>query len=714
MKRRRLWGLTLGLIAGAAWVGAARAEPPAYPPTRIETAVDVVHGVSIEDPYRWLEDGESAEVQEWTRAQNAFTRKYLDQFPELRARLTQRLTELFRAAEFSSPRVRGQRLFYTKREGDQNHAVVYVKDSPDVAGRIVLNPNEFSPDGTTALDWWFPSPDGGLIAYGKSSNGDEKSTLYVRDVTTGKDSEQSIPYTRSCTVAWDADGEGFHYTRLPAPGTVAAGDENYFRHIFHHKLGTDWATDPKLFGEGRPKEEWTQLASSGDSRCAFLTAGRGWSDQDLYVRRPGDAEFQPVAVGLKALYRADALGDRMYILTNYQAPRYRIVAAGLDDLRPEAWREIVPQQKGILQGMEIVGGKLVVNVLENAYSRLCVYEPDGKPAGEIELPTLGSVAGVNGRQDDNDLYFRFESFTYPPTVFRYDLGTHQMTVMERTAADWQVDDYVSKQVWFNSKDGTRVPMFVIHKKDLALNGDNPTVLYGYGGFNVNATPAFLQQPLPFLEAGGVYAVANLRGGGEFGEEWHRAGQLESKQNVFDDMIAACEKLIADGYTQPRRLGVRGGSNGGLLVGALITQRPDLFQAAYCAVPLLDMVRYHRFRIARLWIPEYGSAEDAGQFKYLYAYSPYHHVQTGAKYPGVMFTTAESDSRVDPMHARKMAALLQAASGSDNPILLWTEQKAGHGVGKPLHMRIADYVDQWTFFEWQLGLNDQECRIKNSE
>jgi prolyl oligopeptidase len=688
---------------------AARAQRPEYPPTRVETVTDVVHGITIEDPYRWLENSDNPEVRSWTEQQNALTRRYLDQFPAARAALTDQLTKLYAAATVSSPRIFGECYFITRREGTQNHAIVYVKQgSIDAEPRPVLNPNEFSPDGTVALDWWFPSPDGALVAYGKSCSGDEKSTLFVRDVKTGEDLPLAIPHTRSNSVAWDADGHGFYYLRFPEPGSVPAGDENYYRHVYYHKLGTDWRSDPKVFGEGRPKEEWPRIRDSSDYRYLLLTVGRGWSEQDLYIRRADEAEFRPVAVGLPMLLSGDVLGDRLFLLINHEAPRYRVVVTDPANPGPETWKEVIPEQTGVIESMHIIGGKLVVSIMENAYSRLCVYETDGKISTEIELPTLGSVSAIHGRPDAAELFFRFESFTYPPTIFRYDLGTHQMTEVDRMEVDLDLSQYESKQVWFNSKDGTRVPMFVTHRKNLELNGNNPTVLCGYGGFNNSVTPSFIRHPLPFLDAGGVYALANLRGGGEFGEAWHRAGQLENKQNTFDDMIAACEKLIADKYTRPQRLALRGGSNGGLLVGAMVTQRPDLFKAAYCAVPLLDMVRYHRFSIARLWIPEYGSAEDPKQFKYLHAYSPYHHVKPGVEYPAVLFTTAESDSRVDPMHARKMTALLQAASGSDNPILLWVEKKAGHGKGKPLDKRIAEYVDSWVFFMWQLGMLDEHA------
>ncbi len=694
----------LSLVA----VHVAVAQRPQYPSTRAEVVTDVVHGVTIADPYRWLENSDDAEVRTWTEQQNALTRRYLDQFSATRQAMAERLRVLYSAATLSSPQVHGDRYFYKRREGGQNHAVVYVKEgSIDSEPRAVINPNEFSEDGTVALDWWFPSPDGSLIAYGKSSAGDEKSTLYLRDVATGKDTDLAIPRTRSNRIAWDPDGQGFLYLRYPEPGSVPAGDEDYYRHVYYHRLGTDWHDDPKVFGQGRPKEEWPNVYPSRDYRYHFLVVEHGWSEEDLYIRRAGEKAFRPILVGLKARFEGDVLDDRLFLLTNYQAPRCRVVVADPANPDPQTWTDVIPEQKGVIQSMAIVGGKLVISIMENAYSRLMVYDPEGKLVTEIELPALGRVREINGRCDRNELFFRFESFTHPPAVFRYDLGTHQMTVVEQTQVDADLSQYDTKQVWFNSKDGTRVPMFVIHKKGLALNGDNPTVLSGYGGFNVSITPRFLRHALPFLEAGGVYALANLRGGGEFGEEWHQAGELEKKQNVFDDMIAAAEKLIVDKYTRPERLGLRGGSNGGLLVGAMITQRPDLFRAAYCAVPLLDMIRYHRFSIARLWIPELGSAEDPVQFEFLQAYSPYHHVKQGEKYPAVLFTTAESDSRVDPMHALKMTAAMQSATGSNNPVLLWVEKKAGHGRGKPLSKQIEEHVDSWIFFMWQLGmLNDK--------
>ncbi len=690
------------------WLAAtalAWADKPPYPPTRTVDVVDDYHGVKVADPYRWLEKGDDPEVQAWTARQNALTRRYLDQFPELRKQLKQELIAIYSATTWSSPARYGRRYFYTKHEGTQNHAVLYMaEDRPDAEPQAVINPNTFSADGTVALDWSYPSPDGSLIAYGKSASGSERSTLYLRDVTSGEDAALVIPNTRACSICWDPDGNGFLYTRYPEPGSVPKGDENYYRHVYYHKFGTDWREDPKVFGEGQPKEQWHDVYPSSDYQWQFLSASLDWTKNDLYFRKAGDAKFRPVAVGLDAQTSADVYEGKLYLLTNLDAPRFRVMVAPVQQPDPSHWKELIGQQKGVIQSMTIAGGRIVLNILENAYSRLSIYDLDGKLIKHVDLPTLGSVGGVHGRPDSDELFFRFQSFAYPPVVFRYDLGTHEMQPLFKTTVQADLSQYETKQVWFHSKDGTSVPMFIIYKKGLKLDGHNPTILYGYGGFDISLTPYFVRHVLPWLKRGGVYAVANIRGGGEFGKRWHEAGRRDKKQNVFDDFIAAAEKLIADGYTRPEELGIWGGSNGGLLVGAVLTQRPDLFGAVVCQVPLLDMLRYPRFKIARLWIPEYGDPNDPEQFKWLYAYSPYHHVKDGVKYPAVLLTTAESDTRVDPMHARKMAARLQAATASDKPILLWVETKAGHGAGKPLSKRLDSLTDILVFFMWQLGVS----------
>ena len=702
------WLVPFVALSALLFVSSTRAQRPDYPATRIDDVVEQIHGVSVADPYRWLENTEDADGRAWTEAQNALTRGYLDRFQAQREALAKRLTELYSANVGSTPRIRRSNYFFTKREGAQNHAVVYVcKDGYDKQPKVAIDPNAFSEDGTVALDWWYPSPDGRWIAYGKSASGSEKSTLHLRNVGANADTVFAIPHTRASSVAWEPGGGGFYYCRYPKPGSVAKGDENYYRHVYYHKFGTNWKDDPKVFGDEQPKEQWHGVYNSSDDKHLFLFASLDWTKNDLYFKKHGEAELRPIAVGLDGAFTGDVHDGKLYLLTDYEAPRSRVLVADVNNPSQANWKELIPQQKGVIQSTSIIGGKLVLNMLENAYSRLLIYSTDGTLEKEIELPTLGTVSGINGRHDKSELFYSFQSFAYAPVVVRHDLGSGKSEIVDRMDVEVDSDRYVTKQVWFNSKDGTRVPMFVTHKKEIKLDGDNPTLLYGYGGFNNAMVPRFRRSIFPWLDRGGVYASANLRGGGEFGKEWHLAGRLEKKQNVYDDMIAAAEKLIADKYTNPNRLAARGGSNGGLLMGAMMTQRPDLFRAVHCAVPLLDMLRYHNFSIARLWIPEYGDPDKPEHFKFIYPISPYHHVKKGAAYPAVLFTTAESDSRVDPSHARKMTARMQAASSSDRPILLWVETKAGHGAGKPLSKIIDSQVDYWIFFLWQLGmLNDE--------
>ncbi len=673
------------------------------PPTATVEVVETLHGTEVADPFRWLEDGSDAGVQTWMEQQNAATRARLQADPAARESLRKRLDVLYGATTLTSPRVVRDRYFFFRQSVGQNQPVLYQKRrnlSADASE--VLNPNTMSADATTAVDWWYPSPDGKLIAYGRSTSGDELSTLHLRNVDSAADTALKIPRTRSCSVAWDRDGGGFHYVQYPAAGSVPEEQLLTTRLVRYHRFGTAVQDDPIVFGKDAPPNEWHDVMNASDHAFQFLTASLDWSRNDLYIRRnePG-AVFEPVAVGLAAQFEADVLDDTLLLLTTLDAPRKRIMATSVDKPGQEHWRELVPQQKGVIESLTIIDGKLVLRVLENAYSRLLVFGPDGTQVTEVPLPTLGTVTDVTGRPDRPELIFRFESFVFPPTLFRYDLGTHELTSVEQTSIDADLDAYETRQVWFESRDGTRVPMFLIHRRGLEQDGRNPTVLYGYGGFGVSVVPRFRRDLLPWLDQGGVFASANLRGGGEFGEEWHQAGRLGQKQNVFDDMIAAAEHLVREQVTSPERLGIMGGSNGGLLVGAVMVQRPDLCRAVYCAVPLLDMLRYHKFLIGSLWIPEYGSADDPDQFAWLLAYSPYHNVKAETAYPAALFTAAESDSRVDPLHARKMAARVQAANNGPHPILLWIERQAGHGKGKPLDKLVETKVDQWIFFQQQL-------------
>jgi prolyl oligopeptidase len=676
--------------------------------TKVEPVVDEVHGVKIRDPYRWLEDGGSEDVQRWSEAQNGYLRSLLDGRPG-RAEVRARVASLLSIGTLGTPRGRNGRYFYTRREGaDQNQPILYVRQGLKGEDRPLVDPNRLSPDGTAAIDWWFPSEDGTLLAYGVSTSGDEKSTLRVLEVATGSHRPDVIPHTRYCSVAWLPDNSGFYYTRYPAPGEVPAGEENYHRHVFFHRLGGDPAGDPKIFGEERKPEDMIEIDISPDGRYLVATVFEGWTRSDLYVKDLGaeGSRFVPIAEGVDALFQGEVVGETLYLMTNWEAPRYRLFAVDLKKPQRESWRLLLPEGDAVLKQAAWIGGQIVALYLKDASSRLAVHAADGRRIRDIPLPTLGTVDAVSGRHDGDEAFFGFSSYTVPPAVYRYDLKAGAATLWERVKTDVNLSRFEVKQVFYPSKDGTRISMFLVHRKGLKRDGRNPALLYGYGGFNITLTPAFSRGTVLWLERGGVYAQANLRGGGEYGEDWHRGGMRDRKQNVFDDFIAAAEWLVENKYANPDRLAIYGGSNGGLLVGAALTQRPELFRAVVCAVPLLDMVRYHNFQIARLWIPEYGSAEVPEEFRWLYAYSPYHKVKDGVRYPSVLFTAAESDSRVDPMHARKMAARLQAANVSDRPVLLRIETKAGHGVGKPLAKMIDEAADTWTYLLWQVGLEEK--------
>lgn len=672
------------------------------PQTRVEHVDEDFHGSLIADPYRWLEDGASAEVQAWVAAQNAYTAEVLGTQPG-RERLRAALAEALAVGLIAAPQLRGARVFYQRRDGDQNQPVLYVRDTLDAAPRALLDPNALRADGTVALDWWYASPDGGLLAYGISEAGDEKSTLRVLDVTTGAPLPDTIPHTRYSSVAWLADGSGFYYSRYPTPGAVPPGDENYNQRVFRHTLGADWADDPLIFGAGRDPHEIYGLRLSRDGRWLLINASLGWARNDLYLYDTASAQLTPIVEGIEALFDGTIDGDDLYILTNLDAPNYQLFKTSVAQPGREHWRLIVAESEQVLQDLRVVGGRLALAYLRDAASRLVIASTAGAVEREVTLPTLGSIEGLSGSADQPTLLLTFASFFVPPTLYRYDVAAGELAVLDRIDSPLETSAYEVRQVWYTSRDGTRVSMFLMHRRGLQPGGEHPTLLTGYGGFNVNMTPYFWRSLVVWLQRGGVAALPNLRGGGEYGESWHQAGMLANKQNVFDDFIAAAEWLIAEGYTSPPRLAISGGSNGGLLVGAALTQRPDLFKAVVCRVPLLDMLRYHHFLIARLWIPEYGSAEDPEQFGWLHAYSPYHRVTPGTAYPAVFFTTAESDSRVDPLHARKMAALMQAANPNGAPVLLRIDTRAGHGAGKPLTKVLDEEVEIWTFLGWQLGV-----------
>jgi prolyl oligopeptidase len=689
--------------AGAGEEG--KASRPLPPPSRVETVTETVHGVRIDDPYRWLEQGDGEEVRGWVEAQNGYTRASLESRPG-RGVVRDRISRLLAIGTLGTPVPRGGLLFYTKREGaGQNQPILYVRAGDSGADRVLVDPNRLSADGTAALDWWFPSEDGALLAYGVSTGGDEKSTLRVLKVATGEPLPDTIPHTRYCSVAWLPDNSGFYYTRYPAPGEVPAGQENYNRHVFLHRLGSDPKSDPRIFGAERKPEEMIEIGISPEGRWLLITVHEGWNRTDLYALELAAAGRPPVPIaeGLDAIFAGEAIGDTLYLMSNLEAPRYRLFAVDLKEPQRARWRLLIPERDSVLNQAVYAGGRIVAHYLKDASSRVVVFDRDGREVREVGLPALGTVDTITGHRDGGAAWFGFSSFTVPPAVYRHEVASGKTALWQQVKAEVDLSAFEVRQTFYPSKDGTRVSIFLVHRKGIRKDGANPTLLYGYGGFNVTQTPVFSRGVVLWLERGGVYAMANLRGGGEFGEAWHRAGMRDRKQNVFDDFVAAGEWLIREKYTRPDRLAIQGGSNGGLLVGAALTQRPDLFRAVLCAVPLLDMVRYHHFQIAKLWIPEYGSADDPEAFRWLHAYSPYHRVREATRYPAVLLTTAESDSRVDPMHARKMAARLQAATASGLPVLLRTETRAGHGAGKPVAKMIDEQTDAWTFLLWQLGM-----------
>ena len=699
------------VFADASASDAASAASPAVtgpPVAEQKPVVDDLYGHKLTDPYRWLENGSSPETRKWVDEENTYTRSLLDPLPE-REQIRERLTQLLSIGTLGAPQLGGQSYFYTKREGTENQPVLYVREGVHGDDRALVNVNALASDGTIALDWWQPSEDGKYVAYGTSPSGSEKSTLHVIDTATGKLLPDSIEQTRAASIAWKLDDSGFYYTRYPKKGEVPAGQENYNRHIFYHQLGTDPASDLLIFGEGRNPEDWPDVQISNDGRWLLITVEEGWTKTELYLQDlKAGAPAVRITDGKNFLYGGEIINGKIYIVTNEDAPRYRAFVARTASPERPNWKEIVPQTDAVLDGTNVVNGLLLAQYEKDVSSRLKLFDLEGKHLGDVGLPAIGTVYGIGGKWNRKEVFFAFQSFTIPDAVYQIDLNNRTTSLWGKVDAPGiDPSRYEVKQLWFHSKDGTRVPMFVFHKKGLVLNGKNPTLLTGYGGFNISLTPSFVADRYLWLEHGGVFAVANLRGGAEFGEDWHRAGMLEKKQNVFDDFIAAAEYLITQKYTDKNHLAIRGGSNGGLLMGAVVTQRPDLFRAVICQVPLLDMLRYQNFQIAKLWIPEYGSSDNPEQFKWLYAYSPYHHVHAGEEYPAILFMTADTDTRVDPMHAKKMTALMQAEAANgrsrERPILLRIDTKAGHGAGKPIAKQVDDLVDIDSFLFWQLGM-----------
>ena len=691
---RRIAGIAVAALMAACAAGEPGIDVSPPPPTEVREVVDTLHGVEIPDPYRWLEDQEAPETRAWIDAQNAHTDTVLGTLPG-REELRAVAASVLERDVVGLPNERGGRYFYSKRRADQDLAVVYVREGLDGEDRVLIDPHPMSPDHTTSVELRDISDDGKRVVYGVREGGVDEVTIKVRDVDTGEDLADVLPPARYGEVTLAADGGGLYYEQY---GDVTP-------RVMYHAFGSPLADDVQLFGEGYERYQIPVTVVSDDGRWMVVHVIEGSSGPTaIHVKDlQRDTPFvTAIADGVSESWAGFA-GGELFIVTNLDAPNKRVVLADPADPAFERWREVIPERADVVvETAAALGGRLAVSYLQDVQPRVAIHELDGTHVRDIAFDTVGSVGGGAGRWTSDEAFFTFQTFHVPSTIYRYDIETGEQSVWAAPESPVDAAAYEVTQRRFTSKDGTEVPMFVAHRPDLVLDGRNPTLLTGYGGFNNSMTPAFSALATTWLESGGVFALANMRGGGEFGEEWHRAGMLESRQNVFDDFIAAAEHLIEAGYTSSGHLAIRGGSNGGLLVGAVSNQRPDLFGAVVCTYPLLDMVRYHQFLVASFWVPEYGSSEDPHQFAYIHAYSPYHNVIDGGDYPATLYLSGDGDTRVAPLHARKMTALMQAKNGSDNPILLRYHTQAGHSGGQPVSQQIDEMVDTVSFLLWQVG------------
>jgi prolyl oligopeptidase len=682
-----------------------------YPVARKGDTVDAYHGLKVPDPYRWLEDTDSEESRRWIEAENKITFAFLEKIPQ-RKEIEKRITDLWNYEKFSAPKRVGKRYFWSKNDGLQNQAVMYWADSLKGAPRVLLDPNKLSADGTVALAGLAISEDGKLAAYGLQSAGSDWVEWRVRSVDTGEDRADLLKWVKFSGAAWSHDHKGFYYSRYPEPRPgESMTDANLNQKLYYHRLGDPQEKDTLIYE--RPDEpKWGFGGTvTEDGRYLVVSVWKGTGPknlilyQDLKKQKPGSAGKMETLIG-SFDSKFDFIGNQgpiFWFVTDLDAPRGRVVAIDIRKPDRQSWKQLVPQSADAVQIATTVGNKIFVEYLHDAHSRIAVYSPNGVHQGDVALPGLGSAGGFGGRKGHTETFYSYTSFTQPDTIFRYDLKSGKSEVFRAPKVAFDGAKYESVQVFVNSKDGTRVPMFITHKKGMALDGNNPTLLYGYGGFNVSMTPFFSVVMAVWMDMGGVLAVSNLRGGGEYGEEWHLAGTKLKKQNVFDDFIASAEWLIANKYTTSKRLAIQGGSNGGLLVGACMTQRPELFGAALPAVGVMDMLRFHKFTIGWAWVDDYGSSDDAAEFKALHAYSPLHNLKPGVEYPPTFITTADHDDRVVPGHSFKFAAALQAAHKGQNPVLIRIQTRAGHGGGKPTKMKIEESADELAFLVKVFGM-----------
>jgi prolyl oligopeptidase len=670
------------------------------PPTNRVDVTDTYHGVEVVDPYRWLEDQNSPETRAWIEAQNAYTKSVVNGWNG-RAAIATRLTQLLKIETISTPTVENGYYFFTKRLIDQDQPVLYRRHGLKGEDKVLVDPNTMSADKNVSVSLEDVSHNGLLIAYGIRHGGQDEVEIRFKNTDTLQDLPDVMPKGRYFGgVAITRDLSGIYYGRQEKDGP----------RVYYHAMGTDPSTDHELFGKGYDPSKLVGVGLSEDGRYLLMVVYYGSAAQktEVYVQNLAEkGPIVPIVNDIDAQFSPAIAGDSVYLVTDWNAPNKRVIRVDLKSPGREHWHDIIPtREDASITGLSPVGGKLFVDYLHNVASQTSEFTTDGKHVGDVKLPGIGTASGLSGKWDNSEAFYSFTSFTTPTQILRLDTHSGKEEVWAQLHVPVDPSKFEVKQVFYPSKDGTKIPMFLVYQKGLKLDGARPTLLYGYGGFAVSLTPSFSSRAVLWAENGGVFAIANLRGGGEFGEKWHRAGMLANKQNVFDDFEAAAQWLEENKYTSREKLAIEGGSNGGLLVGAAITQRPELYRAALCEVPLLDMLRYQNFLVARFWVPEYGSSEDAEQFKALYAYSPYQHVVKGTQYPAVMFVTGDSDTRVAPLHARKMTALMQWATGSDKPILLHYDTNAGHSAGQPITKTIEDLADQQSFLFWQLGITPE--------
>jgi prolyl oligopeptidase len=674
-----------------------------YPDTKKENITDDYHGTRISDPYRWLENDTSAETEAWVREQNKVTFGYLEKIP-FRNQVKERLTKIWDYPKYSVTFKKGERYFYFKNDGMQNQSVLYMQENLEADPEVLLDPNQLSEDGTVALAGYNISKDGKYLAYAIARGGSDWNEIFVMETDSRKILDDHLEWVKFSGMSWE--GNGFYYSRYDAPKGSELSGKNEFHKVYYHKVGDDQSKDELIWENPEYPLRNYYCSTTEDEKFLILYETESTTGNALYIKdlTKKKSDFEPLVEGFDNDYAVvDDWNGKLLLRTNYEAPKYQLIEVDPANMNRENWKTLLPEQEEVLESISLVGGRIVATYMKDAYSQAFIYDMEGNKTGNLNLPGIGTMSGFNGEKDEQIAFYGFTSFTFPSTIYKYDISGNTSEIYRAPQLDFDAAKYETKQIFYKSKDGTEVPMFIVHKKGLELNGKNPTLLYGYGGFNASLTPGFSTTRLLLLEQGGVFAMPNIRGGGEFGEEWHMAGTLDKKQNVFDDFIAAAEYLIDNKYTSSDYLAIQGGSNGGLLVGAIMTQRPELVRVAFPAVGVLDMLRYHRFTIGWAWATDYGTSDKPGDFEYLIKYSPLHNVKPGTCYPATLVTTADHDDRVVPAHSFKFISELQDKQDCANPVLIRIETKAGHGAGKPTSKIIEEYADIYAFMFYNMGI-----------